>query len=347
MSHSARLALYAIPFLVITLLVPIVDGQEKKLKELSWSHAFDMACRKLNEKDITKDTKRWGVEAFKDNNTGGGIGLYISEVGCIQLAPNFSGLTVPIEKSKGPAWLTGLDLPTRKAGVPKFDKTTKVHSMEVFRDPNTDNYLFITELGNIASGNGKLFPGASNKTPKWVHSVDLQVRKGGVKEFKDAQKYGIEVYSDGNSGNLIYITEHGNVAIIPETKEIPADKGKSPDWLHGLDLSCRKSDEKSFTKDTRKFGIEVYHDVTTDNLIFISETGSIGVCPAPKGVKAPTPKAAEPVWTHGLNVKCRKHGEEKFGPTTKAFGAEVFTDPNVDVSIYITEEGKIAVMSTK
>jgi hypothetical protein len=219
--------------------------------------------------------------------------------------------------------------------------------MEVFRDPNVDNWLFITEQGFIASCDGKLFPGAGNKTPKWVHSVDLQVRKGGVKEFKDAKKYGIEVYSDGNTGNLIYITEHGYVAIIPETKEIPADKGKSPDWLHGLDLSCRKHDEKSFTPKTRKFGIEVYHDVTTGNLIFISETGCIGVTPAPKGVKAPTPKAAEPVWTHGLNVKCRKNGEEKFSPTTKAFGAEVFRDPNVDISIYITEDGNIAVMSAK
>jgi hypothetical protein len=346
--YTARLALCAVPVLIALVLVPAVGGQEKKLKELTWSHAFDLACRKFGEKDIDKNTRRWGVEAFRDNNTGPGIGLYISEVGEIAIAPNFAGINPPIEKSKGPAWLTGLDLPTRKAGQPKFDKMTKVHSMEVFRDPNVDNYLFITEQGFIAACNGKLFPGASNKTPKWVHSVDLQVRKGGVKEFtKDTQKYGIEVYSDGNTGNLIYITEHGHVAIIPETKEIPADKGKSPDWLHGLDLSCRKSDEKSFTKDTRKFGIEVYHDVTTGNLIFISETGSIGVTPAPKDVKAPTPKAAEPVWTHGLNVKCRKNGEEKFSPTTKGWGAEVFTDPNVQVTIYVNEDGKIAVMSAK
>ena len=347
MSHTVRFGLRALPFLAIALFVPVVDGQEKKLKELQWSHAFDMACRKNDEKDITKDTKRWGVEAFRDNNTYGGIGLYISEVGGIAIAPNFGAVNPPINPSKGPAWLTGLDLPTRKAGVAKFEKTTKVHSMEVFRDPNVDNWLFITDQGNIASNNGKLFPGATGKTPKWVHSVDLQVRKGGVKEFKDAKKYGIEVYSDGNTGNLIYATEHGFVAIAPETKEIPVDKGKSPDWLHGLDLSCRKHDEKSFTKDTRKFGVEVYHDVTTGNLIFISETGSIAVTAAPSGVKAPTTKTKEPVWTHGLNVRCRKYGEDKFGPTTRAFGAEVFRDDNIDVTIYITEQGNIAAMSAK
>jgi hypothetical protein len=347
MSHTVRFGLRALPFLVVALFVPIVDGQEKKLKELQWSHAFDLACRKFGEADIDKKTKRWGVEAFRDNNTGGGIGFYISEAGNIAIGPNFANVTAPITPSKGPAWLTGLDLPARKAGVGKFDKMTKVHAMEVFRDPNVDNYLFITEQGNIATCTGKLFPGASNKTPKWVHSVDLQVRKGGVKEFKDAKKYGIEVYSDGNSGNLLYITEHGFLTIIPEVKEIPVDKGKAPDWLHGLDLSCRKHDEKSFTKDTRKFGVEVYHDVTTDNLIFISETGSIAVTPSPKGVKAPTPKTKEPVWTHGLNVKCRKHGEEKFGPTTQAFGVEVFRDDNLDVVIYINEKGDVAAMAAK
>jgi hypothetical protein len=219
--------------------------------------------------------------------------------------------------------------------------------MEVFRDPNVDNWLFITEQGFIASTNGKLFPGAGGKTPKWVHSVDLQVRKGGVKDFKGASKFGIEVYSDGNTGNLIYITEHGHVAIIPEGKEIVPDKGKSPDWLHGLDLSCRKTDEKAFTKDTRKFGVEVYHDVTTGNLIFICETGSIGVAPAPKDVKAPTPQAKEPAWTHGLNVKCRKYGEKEFSDKTQAFGAEVFRDDNVDAHIYINELGHIAVMAAK
>jgi hypothetical protein len=347
MSHTVRLGLSAIPFVFVLLFVPIVAGQEKKLQKLQWSHAFDLACRKFGEADIDKKTRRWGVEAFRDDNTGGGIGFYIAETGSMALAPNFTGLAAPLNPSKGPEWKTGLDLPARKAGVTKFDKGTKVHSMEVFRDPNADNWLFITDQGNIAATNGKLFPGAANKTPKWVHSVDLQVRKGGVKEFTGAVKFGIEVYSDGNTGNLIFITEAGVIAITPETKEVVPDKGKSPDWLHGLDLSCRKHDEKSFTKDTRKFGVEVYHDVTSGNLIFISETGSIGVTPAPSDIKAPTAKTKEPVWTHGLNVKCREFGEKEFSEKTRAFGVEVFRDENLDVVIYINEKGDIAVMSMK
>ena len=354
MSYHVRLGLRTVPFLIFaTLFVLTVSGaggQEKKLKDLQWSHAFDVACRKNDEKDITKETKRWGVEAFRDNNTGVGVGLYISETGTIALAPNFAGLTVPVSPSKGPAWLTGLDMPTRKAGVLKWEKNTKVHSMEVFRDPNTDNWLYITDAGNIAAANGKLFPGAPGKNPKWLHSVDLSVRKGGVKEWKDASKFGIEVYRDGNSGNLVYVTENGFLAIVPEEKEVVIEKdkaGKAPEWLHGLDLSCRKSDEKSFTKDTRKFGVEVYNDVTTGNLIFISETGNIAVTPAAASQVAPTAKAKEPVWTHGLNVKCRKYGEKDFSETTSAFGAEVFRDDNVNVTIYINEQGKIATLSAK
>src|SRR5580765_8244349 len=178
MSYHVRLGLRTVSFLTFALMFALTvtssSGQEKKLKELQWSHAFDLACRKNDEKDITKDTKRWGIEAFRDNNTGAGIGLYIGQEGSIALAPNFAGLNVPLNPSKGPAWLTGLDMPTRKAGVLKWEKGTKVHSMEVFRDPNTDNWLYITDAGNVAAANGKLFPGAPGKNPKWLHSVDLQ-----------------------------------------------------------------------------------------------------------------------------------------------------------------------------
>lgn len=342
MSYSRRTGLLLVFALLST--HSVAHGQEKKLKELALSHSFDLACRKLGEADITKDTKRWGVEAYRDDNSK--LGLYISQTGAIALAPNFADLTVPVRPSQGPKWLTGLDLPTRKAREREFLKA-KVHSMEVFRDPNADNWLFITDQGNIAATTGKLFPGASGKRPKWVHSVDLTVRKGGVKEWKGAAEVGIEVYSDGNTGNLIYITEQGNIAIIPETKEVPEGKGKPPEWLHGLDLKCRKFGAKSFTDNTRKFGVELYHDVTTGNLIFISETGSIAVTPAPATLKAPTPKVKEPEWTHGLDVRCRQVGEKDFSDTTRGFGAEVFIDSNVGATIYITEQGNISVPSAK
>lgn len=57
-------------------------------------------------------------------------------------------------------------------------------------------------------------------------------------------------------------------------------KTKDPNWMYGLNLRARKSTEEDFTKDTQKYGIEVFKDENTNNLIYISQTGSIAVVPA-------------------------------------------------------------------
>jgi hypothetical protein len=57
------------------------------------------------------------------------------------------------------------------------------------------------------------------------------------------------------------------------------DKPKGPKWVHGLTVGCRKSNEEDFTKDTTKFGIEVFRDENNNNLIYVSQTGSISVVP--------------------------------------------------------------------
>lgn len=315
-----------------------------KPKELQWTHAFDLACRKYGEDNFTKSTQKFGVEAFKDNNNG--LGLYICQTGSIAVAHGFATLKAPLPNSAGPKWLTGLDLPARKAGEKTFSKDTKVHSMEVFLDPNTDNWLYITEKGNIASTGARGKASSKNAQPKWVHSVDLSVRKGGVRTWQDAVKYGIEVYRDGNTGNLIYICETGAIAVAPESTPVKAD-GKAPEWLHGLDLSCRKHDEKAFTTTTRKLGIEVFHDTVTGHFLFICETGAIAVAPAPNLVKAPTINVKEPRFSHGLNVKARKYGEKDFSDQTEIFGIEVFRDDNVGVTLYVCETGAIAATLTK
>ena len=56
-------------------------------------------------------------------------------------------------------------------------------------------------------------------------------------------------------------------------------KTKGPNWQHGLNLKCRKSDEENFSDKTKKWGIEVFKDENNGNLIYISEAGSIAVIP--------------------------------------------------------------------
>jgi hypothetical protein len=313
---------------------------QQKPKELLWTHAFDLACRRLNELEFTKETQKFGVEAFKDTNNG--LGLFLSQVGSLASGRGFQDLKLPLE-SKGPEWITGLDLPARKAGEESFE-SARVHSMEVFRDANTDNWLYITEKGYLAVSSTKVKTATSgDKKPKWTHSVDLRVRKGGVKDWQDAAKFGIEVYRDNATGNLIYICETGAIAVLPDTEGAkPAAEGKAPAWLHGLDLACRKHNEPSFTKDTRKFGVEVFLDANNGNLIFLGETGNLAVAPAPKDIKAPTVSVKEPIWTHGLNLKVRKAGEKEFSDKTTVYGAEVFREENLGVTLYVGETGSIA-----
>jgi hypothetical protein len=321
---------------------PRAHGQAKP-KELVWTHAFDLSSRRLGELDFTKETQKFGVEAFRDTNND--LGLYISQTGSLAAAHDFKDLKLPVE-NKSPEWLTGLDLPARKAGEEKFDNA-RVHSMEVFRDPITENWLYITEKGYLAacSAKAKPSPGAERK-PALMHSVDLRVRKGGVKGWEEAIKYGVEVYRDNATGNLVYISETGAIAVIPDTGNVkPGYEGKAPVWLHGLDLACRKSSEPSFSKETRKFGVEVFQDTNNGNLIFIGETGNLAVTGGPKSITAPTEKLKEPQWTHGLNLKARKVGEKDFTEKTTVFGAEAFREDNLDAVIYFGETGSMTAVA--
>jgi hypothetical protein len=68
---------------------------------------------------------------------------------------------------------------------------------------------------------------------------------------------------------------------LPSAHAQEGDKAKKPEWTHALDLKCRKGREEDFDK-AKVFGVEVFKDPNTDNLIYISETGSIAVVPAKK-----------------------------------------------------------------
>lgn len=327
----------------LALVCSAVAPAQDRLKELRWTHGFDLACRKLGESEFSPSTRKFGVEALRDSNTG--LGMYVSETGSITLADGFANLTPPIA-AKGPIWVTGLDLPARKAGENEFTKTTTIYPLEIFRDPNVDSVVFVTSNGLIASApaRGKVLGG--NIAPKWVHSVDLNVRKGGVKDWKDASKIGLEIYRDGNTGSLVYISQSGAIAVVPEaTPTKPNDK--SPVWLHGLDLSVRKFDEPTFTNKTRKFGVEVFRDETNGNLIYLCETGSLGVLTGGETLAAPTADVKEPTWSHGWNVKARKFGEKEFSERTQTFGGEVFRDENTGAVLAISDTGALSVHRVK
>src|SRR5438105_2284087 len=78
----------------------LAEGQDKP-KDVQWTHAFDLACRKLGEAEFTASTQKFGVEALRDLNTK--LGIYLTEKGGVALAPGFADLSPPITV-KGPLW---------------------------------------------------------------------------------------------------------------------------------------------------------------------------------------------------------------------------------------------------
>jgi hypothetical protein len=335
-------------FLLALVLAGVSPALAQKAKDPLWTHAFDVKCRKLGENDFSDKTRKFAFEVFKDPNTG--YGLYISQVGSFAAAPGFADIQKAIKDSKRPEWLTGLDLPARKAGEQKFSKDTRVHSLEVFRDANTNNWVYVTEKGLVAvtPAQGAAPAAGSTKAPKFVRSIDLSSRKAGKPLFKDAHKFGIEVYRDDNTASLIYICDTGAVAVLPD-RGVSTPAGKAKDFVHlyGLDLPCRKHNEPNFGKETRKFALEVYRDENNGNLIYLCETGSLAVLPEPKKLAAPTLKVLDPEWTHALNLRCRTVGERDFTDKTRSYGAEVSRDDNTGVTLYIAETGSISAVPTK
>ena len=53
-------------------------------------------------------------------------------------------------KPKAPDWKHGMELRVRKAGEADFNKDTKKIGIEVFRDENNGNLIYISETGSIA-----------------------------------------------------------------------------------------------------------------------------------------------------------------------------------------------------
>jgi hypothetical protein len=330
------------------LILDVPSAWAQKPKEPKWTHAFDLMVRKYGEADFTDKTQKFGVEVFKDTNTN--YGLYIAQSGFFGAAAGFEPIAGAIKDSKGAKWTAGLDLPARDPGVKEFTSKTKSWALEVFHDPNAGNWIYVTETGRLSVVGGPSPAGGPLKAPKWVHSVDLRCRKGGMREWKDAPLYGIEIYRDNNTGNLIYISNVGCLAVIPDSGESKSGgEGRAADWpwLHGLDLACRRSNEPDFTKDTKRWGVEVFRDETNGNLLYITESGALAVARGKKDLRAPTPSVKEPVWTHGLNLSARKAGEKEFTKDTLVYGAEVFRDDNTGLHLYIAETGAISIIPVR
>jgi hypothetical protein len=313
-----------------------LHAQETKVKAPAWKQGMELQVRKVGEKEFTKDTKKYGLELYKDENTGKMV--YISETGSVAVVNEAKATGV---KDKAPDWKHGMELQVRKAGEKDFSKTTKTFSIECFYDPINSTLIYVTEIGSIAVVPVAKAPEAStDKAPTWMEAMELQARKAGEADFtKDTAKYGVEVFKDENNGNLIFISDVGSIAVVPGVEV--AKTGNFP-WKYAMELRVRKAGEPDFNKDTPKWGVEVFLDERTGNGVYISQNGNISVIGGM--TKDEIKMAKAPQWMHGMEMQARKAGEAEFSKTTKRYSVEVFKDENSGNMIYATELGAVPVV---
>lgn len=177
-----------------------------------WHHALVLKVRAADEKQFTATTKMFGIEVFKDENTGGL--LYVSETGSLATAPAPSQPPAQ-DMVKAPRPLHGLNPQVRKADEADFTPTTRRVGIEVFQDANTGGLVYISDMGAIATAPAPAHL-ATGQGITWKHSFTLKARPGGEKDFGKANKFGIEVFLDNNTGHYLYLCETGSIAVLPK-----------------------------------------------------------------------------------------------------------------------------------
>jgi len=309
-------------------------------KGISWKHGLNLQVRKFGEKEFTNAPK-YGNEIFHDRDLEQLV--YINETGTLAVAPA-SKVPAAGADVAAPKLFHALEVKVRPVGEAKFDKAVG-YGIEVFKDPNTDTLLYLSQAASIgALPAGSLTPADKVKDPVWFHGLEVKVRKAGEAEFTDkTKKVSLEVYKDENTGQLVYITDAGQIAVVPAGNASKPSEVKAPTWFAACELKVRKADEKEFSDKTKMYGIEIYKDENAGTLLFVSDAGSIAVVPAGNVNKPASSK--DPKWAHGRSFRVRKGNEPDFNDKTQKYGAEVYDDENTGKRIYISETGAIAVLS--
>jgi hypothetical protein len=261
----------------------------------------------------------------------------ITEDGVVGVFP-----ATPVGEKKDAQWLTGLDLLVRKAGEKEFTQRTQRYGVELFRDLGSNRLVYVCESGAVAFAP---VPGtlSTEKGPKWHHGLAPKVREPERERFENAKQYGVEVYKDESTGGLVYACETGAISTGP-APAAPPDKNKvaDPKHTHGLVLMVRKADEPDFvTGKTRRLGVEVFEDPNAaNNLLYLTETGSVAVVPNPGKYRD---AQGPPKWRGAMALAARKAGERDFGKA-KRYGIEIFEDIKTGNLLFVSETGSIAVL---
>jgi hypothetical protein len=238
-----------------------------------------------------------------------------------------------------PVHLHRLTLKYRKPGEREFTDEQR-YNVECYRDPDAGHGLYLSQTGAIcAVRKGQFKTGTKDVIPAVQHGFDLEVRPADEKAKKP--KFDVECLLD-ESGNLIYVSNVGSVSVVP-ARYATVNKGeaKPHKLLSGLNVKVRKPGVSEFeAKTTKEYGIDLFVDENNQNVIYLSETGSIAVVPGILEVKDGQQKIT---WRYGMDVTVRQAQQE----VGKTLAIEVYEYGPQGSMIYVLENGSIAVVPGK
>jgi hypothetical protein len=296
-----------------------------------------LSVRRGSEADFTRDTRKFAIQIIRDEKAG--ATLCVSETGAVRvLTDQAEGAS---EERKEPRWRHRLDLKVHSADDPDLKKDPHKFGVEVFRD-DKDNLFYVTETGGMAVVPSRFGKGgdpeSSGKAPRRRYWLRHQVRHAGEAKFSSSTRMiRVEVFRDENNGHLLYVSESGDIAVVPAKFDKGKNEGGGPDWVSGWTVQVRRAAEADFSPESKKYAFEVLRDDNNGNLLYVTETGAIAVVPA-QFVKKGEGEAEDkkPRSLYRLTVSLRR-GEGE----TKKIGVEVYRDEHNGQTIYLSDKGAI------
>jgi hypothetical protein len=294
-------------------------------------YRLDLPVRRLNEKEFTRDPRAVPADVFLDKKTQ--RLFYVGEEGkTLAVVPAARGGGGP--KARPAKWLHRLVMPVRRWDDTRFGEETPKVSVEVYRDENVGNLVYVSHTGFLAViPAGKAAEGEPSK-PRSLYRLPCKVRPHGEWELK-YHRYNVEVYQDDRTGALLYVAENGALAVIPAAKAVAGQKAEPPVWSHALELVARKPGDEEFGQHRTLWSMEVYLDESRGALLYVTETPQLAVLPGNTGLLA---KPQAPRWLRRFRPA---------GDAARRWSGEVFVNPNCDHHVYITSQGAVAVVPTK
>ncbi|MBX9580876.1 MAG: hypothetical protein K2X87_11260 [Gemmataceae bacterium] len=206
----------------------------------------------------------------------------------------------------------------------------------------------IAGLAAVAAGVG--LAGGQPKDPgpglttKLLYGHDLKVRPGGEKGFGKAKTVSVEAVrvevaeGDGPARKttpfVVVASDAGFLAAFPDG---PVGQDRRSHRQAGFDLRPRPAGEPEVTQGTKAWGVELFRDLGTNRLLYVTEAGAVASAPVPAALAADR----GPARLYGVNLRVRAPGEEGFDKAKK-FGVDVFRDDNTGGLVYAAETGSIA-----